>query len=86
MRLGMRSGVRPYRRRWRRSGTARLVRRTKSVAAANDMNEADRRNDSQDGRPACARLKQDSNDVEGWLRLARAYMVLNEPEKVARRA
>jgi cytochrome c-type biogenesis protein CcmH len=27
------------------------------------------------------RLKQDGNDVEGWLRLARAYMVLNEPEK-----
>lgn len=28
-----------------------------------------------------ARLKQDGSDVDGWLRLVRAYMVLNEPEK-----
>ncbi len=27
-----------------------------------------------------ARLKQNGDDVEGWLRLARAYMVLNEPD------
>lgn len=27
-----------------------------------------------------ARLKQNGDDVEGWLRLARAYMVLKEPE------
>jgi len=28
-----------------------------------------------------AKLQQNGNDVEGWLRLARAYMVLNEPER-----
>jgi cytochrome c-type biogenesis protein CcmH len=53
-----------------------------AVAAANDMNEADRT--AMIHRMVdrlAARLKQDSNDVEGWLRLARAYMVLNEPEK-----
>lgn len=27
-----------------------------------------------------ARLKQNGDDVEGWLRLARAYMVLKEPD------
>jgi len=27
------------------------------------------------------RLKQNGDDVDGWLRLVRAYMVLNEPEK-----
>ena len=27
------------------------------------------------------RLKQESSDVEGWLRLLRAYMVLGEPDK-----
>ena len=27
------------------------------------------------------RLKQDGNDVEGWLRLLRAYMVLGERDK-----
>ncbi|MGX9393633.1 c-type cytochrome biogenesis protein CcmI [Nitrobacteraceae bacterium UC4446_H13] len=29
-----------------------------------------------------ARLKQNGSDVEGWLRLARAYMVLKEPDNV----
>jgi cytochrome c-type biogenesis protein CcmH len=29
-----------------------------------------------------ARLKQNGGDVEGWLRLARAYMVLKEPDNV----
>jgi cytochrome c-type biogenesis protein CcmH len=28
-----------------------------------------------------ARLKQNGDDVEGWLRLVRAYTVLKEPEK-----
>jgi cytochrome c-type biogenesis protein CcmH len=53
-----------------------------AVAAASDMNEADRSAmiHKMVDRLA-ARLKQDSNDVEGWLRLARAYIVLNEPEK-----
>ena len=27
------------------------------------------------------RLKQDGNDVEGWLRLVRAYMVLGDRDK-----
>jgi cytochrome c-type biogenesis protein CcmH len=27
-----------------------------------------------------SRLKQNGDDVEGWLRLARAYMVLKEPD------
>lgn len=52
------------------------------VAAASDMNEADRSamiHKMVDR--LSARLKQDGNDVEGWLRLARAYMVLKEPEK-----
>ncbi len=53
-----------------------------AVAAASDMNEADRSAmiHTMVDRLA-ARLKQDGNDVDGWLRLARAYMVLNEPEK-----
>lgn len=53
-----------------------------AVAAASDMNEADR--SAMIHRMVdrlAARLKQDGNDVDGWLRLARAYMVLNEPEK-----
>lgn len=52
------------------------------VAAASDMNQADRSAmiHTMVDRLA-ARLKQDGNDVEGWLRLARAYMVLNQPEK-----
>ena len=28
-----------------------------------------------------ARLKEDGSNLEGWLRLVRAYMVLGEPEK-----
>src|SRR5690606_24173964 len=28
-----------------------------------------------------ARLKDNGDDVQGWLRLARAYMVLGEPDK-----
>jgi cytochrome c-type biogenesis protein CcmH len=53
-----------------------------AVAAASNMNEADRSAmiHTMVDRLA-ARLKKDGNDVEGWLRLARAYMVLNEPEK-----
>jgi cytochrome c-type biogenesis protein CcmH len=53
-----------------------------AVTAASGMNEADRSGmiHGMVDRLA-ARLKQDGNDVDGWLRLARAYMVLNEPEK-----
>jgi cytochrome c-type biogenesis protein CcmH len=53
-----------------------------AVAAASGMNQADRSAmiHSMVDRLA-ARLKQNGNDVDGWLRLVRAYMVLNEPEK-----
>ncbi|GAB1716605.1 MAG: cytochrome c-type biogenesis protein CycH / CcmH [Nitrobacter sp.] len=53
-----------------------------AVAAASNMTETDRSAmiHTMVDRLA-ARLKHDGNDVEGWLRLARAYMVLNEPEK-----
>jgi cytochrome c-type biogenesis protein CcmH len=53
-----------------------------AVAAASDMNESDR--SAMIHRMVDrleARLKQDGSDVEGWLRLARAYIVLNKPEK-----
>lgn len=51
------------------------------VAAAKDMNETDR-NAMVRGMVdrLATRLKQDGNDVQGWLRLARAYMVLGEAD------
>jgi cytochrome c-type biogenesis protein CcmH len=53
-----------------------------AVAAASGMNEADQSAMIHKMVDRLAtRLKQDGNDVEGWLRLARAYMVLKEPEK-----
>ncbi|MGB3864449.1 MAG: c-type cytochrome biogenesis protein CcmI, partial [Xanthobacteraceae bacterium] len=53
-----------------------------AVAAVQGMSEGDR-NVVIRGmvERLAARLQQDGNDVEGWLRLARAYMVLNEPER-----
>ena len=36
-----------------------------------------------DGLPT--RLKQNGDDVEGWLRLVRAYMVMGERDKAAAR-
>ncbi len=32
------------------------------------------------------RLKQDGDDVEGWLRLVRAYMVMGDRDKASERA
>jgi cytochrome c-type biogenesis protein CcmH len=55
-----------------------------AMAAAKDMSEADR------GAMVrgmvdrlAARLKQNGDDVEGWLRLLRAYMVMGERDRAA---
>jgi cytochrome c-type biogenesis protein CcmH len=52
------------------------------VAAASNMSEAERGQMVRGmvGRLA-ERLKQDGSDVEGWLRLVRAYVVLGERDK-----
>jgi cytochrome c-type biogenesis protein CcmH len=52
------------------------------VAAANEMTP-DQRNEMVRGMVArlAERLKQEGSDVDGWLRLLRAYMVLGEPDK-----
>ena len=55
--------------------------RPPDVALASGMNEADSAMVHGMVDRLAARLKQDGNDVDGWLRLVRAYMVLNEPEK-----
>jgi cytochrome c-type biogenesis protein CcmH len=53
-----------------------------AMAAAKDMSEADRTTmiHSMVDRLA-SRLKQNGGDVEGWLRLVRAYMVLGDHDK-----
>jgi len=53
-----------------------------AVAAAKDMSDTDRSAmiHSMVDRLA-ARLKQNGDDVEGWLRLVRAYMVLGDTDK-----
>ena len=53
-----------------------------TVAAAKDMNEADR-NAMIHGMVdrLATRLKQNGDDVEGWLRLVRAYMVMGDRDK-----
>jgi cytochrome c-type biogenesis protein CcmH len=52
------------------------------VAAASRMNEAERGEMVRGMVSGLAeRLKQDGSDVEGWLRLLRAYMVLGERNK-----
>ena len=53
-----------------------------TMAAAKDMNEADR-GDMIRGmvERLATRLKQNGDDVEGWLRLVRAYMVMGERDK-----
>ena len=54
------------------------------MAAARDMSETDR-NAMIRGMVdrLAARLKQNGGDVEGWLRLVRAYLVMGEREKAA---
>ncbi|OYU88067.1 MAG: c-type cytochrome biogenesis protein CcmI [Bradyrhizobiaceae bacterium PARB1] len=53
-----------------------------TVAAAQDMNAEDRNAMIQGMVDRLAtRLKQDGSDVEGWLRLVRAYLVLGDRDK-----
>jgi cytochrome c-type biogenesis protein CcmH len=53
-----------------------------TMAAAKDMNEADRGAMIRGMVDRLAtRLKQNGDDVEGWLRLVRAYMVMGERDK-----
>lgn len=53
-----------------------------TIASMKDMSDADRSGMIRGmvDRLA-ARLQQNGDDVDGWLRLVRAYMVLNEPDK-----
>ncbi len=52
------------------------------VAAAKDMNETDRSAMIRSMVERLAtRLKQNGDDVEGWLRLVRAYMVMGDADK-----
>jgi cytochrome c-type biogenesis protein CcmH len=55
-----------------------------AMAVAKDMSDPDR-NEMIRGMVdrLATRLKQDGNDVEGWLRLMRAYMVMGERDKAA---
>ena len=57
---------------------------TEAMAVAKDMNDPDR-NEMIRGMVdrLATRLKQNGNDVEGWLRLMRAYMVMGERAKAA---
>ena len=53
-----------------------------AMASAKDMNEADRATMIHGMVDRLAsRLKQDGDDVEGWLRLVRAYMVMGDRDK-----
>lgn len=53
-----------------------------AVAAAKNMNEADRSEMIRGMVERLAgRLKQNGDDVEGWLRLVRAYMVMGDRDK-----
>ena len=53
-----------------------------SIAAAKDMTETDRGAMIRGMVDRLAsRLKQNGDDVEGWLRLVRAYMVMGERDK-----
>jgi cytochrome c-type biogenesis protein CcmH len=53
-----------------------------AVAAAKEMNEADRGTMIRGMVDRLAtRLKQNGDDVEGWLRLVRAYMVMGDRDK-----
>jgi cytochrome c-type biogenesis protein CcmH len=65
-------------------GPAAPVLSNEALAAAKDMNEADRSAMIRGmvDRLA-ARLKQNGDDVEGWLRLLRAYMVMGERDRAA---
>ena len=54
------------------------------MAAVRDMNESDRGAMIRGMVDRLAtRLKQNGDDVEGWLRLVRAYMVMGDRDKAA---
>ena len=58
-----------------------------AMAAAKDMNEPDRDAMIRGMVDRLAtRLKQNGDDVEGWLRLVRAYMVMGDRDKASERA
>jgi cytochrome c-type biogenesis protein CcmH len=63
-------------------GPAAPVLSNETMAAAKDMNETDRGAMIRGMVDRLAtRLKQNGDDVEGWLRLVRAYMVMGERDK-----
>jgi cytochrome c-type biogenesis protein CcmH len=65
-------------------GPAAPVLSNEAMAAAKDMKETDRGAMIRGMVDRLAtRLKQNGDDVEGWLRLMRAYMVMGERDKAA---
>jgi cytochrome c-type biogenesis protein CcmH len=63
-------------------GPAAPVLSNETMSAAKDMNEADRGAMIRGMVDRLAtRLKQNGDDVEGWLRLVRAYIVMGERDK-----
>jgi cytochrome c-type biogenesis protein CcmH len=63
-------------------GTTAPALSDEAVAAARDMNEADRGTMIRGMVERLAsRLKQNGDDVDGWLRLVRAYVVLGDRDK-----
>jgi len=66
-------------------GTAAPVLSDDTIAAAKDMTENDRSAMIRGMVDRLAnRLKQNGDDVEGWLRLVRAYMVMGDRDKANR--
>ncbi|MEO8322227.1 MAG: c-type cytochrome biogenesis protein CcmI, partial [Bradyrhizobium sp.] len=66
----------------RAGGSAAPVLSDDAVAAAKDMNETDRGAMIRGMVERLAsRLKQNGDDVEGWLRLVRAYMVMGDRDR-----
>jgi cytochrome c-type biogenesis protein CcmH len=63
-------------------GSGAPVLSNDAVAAAKDVNDADRGAMIRGMVERLAgRLKQNGDDVEGWLRLVRAYMVMGDRDK-----
>jgi cytochrome c-type biogenesis protein CcmH len=63
-------------------GATAPVLSNETVAAAKDMSEGDRGAMVRGMVERLAnRLKQNGDDVDGWLRLVRAYIVMGEPDK-----
>ena len=81
----MRRGGRWCSPRWRGSAVrAPPALSNDTMAAAKDMSETDRGAMIRGMVDRLAtRLKQNGDDVEGWLRLVRAYMVMGERDKAA---